>query len=119
MQNIRQVYRCIFNSNRTALDSAHIQHIIDQAKQMLTGCMNFFQIIQNKFCVANMRCRKCCKSNNRIHRRTDIMGHIIQERCFRPVCMFRSCECISQILIPLYLSFFFLCYITVRNQNCT
>ena len=106
MQNIWQMYRCIFNPDRATLNSAHIQHIIDQTKQMLTGCLNFFQIIQNKLCTANMCCCKCSKSNNRIHR-----------RCLRPVRMFSGCKCISQILILFYLMFFFFCHITVRNQN--
>lgn len=43
MQDIRQVYNCIFNPYGTVLDSAHIQHIIDQAEQMLTGYMDFFR----------------------------------------------------------------------------
>ena len=113
------MYRCIFNFNGTALNSAHIQHIIDQTEQMLAGCTDFFQIIQNKLCIINMCCRKYCESDDRIHGCTDIMGHITQKRCFRPVRMLRSCKCISQILILRYLTFFFLCGITVCNQNGT
>ena len=48
------MYNCIFNPYGTVLDSAHIQHIIDQAEQMLTGYMDFFQIIQNKLLIINM-----------------------------------------------------------------
>ena len=119
MQDIRQVYNCIFNPYRTVLDSAHIQHIIDQAEQMLTGYMDFFQIIQNKLLIVNMCCRKRSKSNDRIHRRADIMRHIIQKHSLRPVRMFRSRKCISQIPILRNLTFFFFCRITDCNQNCT
>lgn len=45
------MYNCIFNPYGTVLDSAHIQHIIDQAEQMLTGYMDLFQVIQNKLLI--------------------------------------------------------------------
>ena len=86
---------------------------------MLTGYMDFFQIIQNKLLIVNMCCRKRSKSNDRIHRRADIMRHIIQKHSFRPVRMFCSRKCISQIPILRNLTFFFFCHITIRNQNCT
>ena len=119
VQNIRQMYRCIFNPDRTTLDPAHIQHIIDQTEQMLTGCMDLFQIIQNKLFTANMCCCKCSKSDDCIHWCTDVMRHIIQKCCLRLVRMFCSRKRISQILILLYLSLFFFCHITVRDQDCT
>ena len=50
MQDIRQVYNCIFNPYGTVLDSAHIQHIIDQAEQMLTGYMDLFNPEQAPYC---------------------------------------------------------------------
>ena len=119
MQYIWQMYCCIFNPDRTTLNSAHIQHIINQTEQMLAGCLDFFQILQNKLCTANMCCCKCSKANDGIHRRADIMRHIVQKCCLCFIRMFRSRKCISQILILLYFTFFFFCHITVRNQNCT
>ena len=86
---------------------------------MLTGYMDFFQIIQNKLLIVNMCCRKRSKSNDRIHRRADIMRHIIQKHSLRPVRMFCSRKCISQIPILRNLTFFFFCRITDCNQNCT
>ena len=86
---------------------------------MLTGYMDFFQIIQNKLLIVNMCCRKRSKSNDRIHRRADIMRHIIQKHSLRPVRMFCSRKCISQIPILRNLTFFFFCHITIRNLDCT
>ena len=66
-----------------------------------------------------MCCCKCGESNHRIHRRTDIMRHIIQKRGLRPICMLRNSKRISQILVLFYLVFLFFCHITVCNQYGT
>ena len=86
---------------------------------MLSRRMDLFQIIQNKLRAVDMCCRKCSESNDRIHRRADIMRHIIQKGCLRLVRMLRNRKCISQILILFHLTFFFFCHITIRNQDCT
>ena len=79
LQNIRQVHRCIFDLDRTALDSAHIQNIIDQTEQMLRMYGSFSDNPKQAF-VVNM----CAsgESNHRIHRRTDIMRHIFRNAVF-------------------------------------
>ena len=74
----------------STLNPADIQHIIDQRQQMFrTGC-NFFQTHTHIF-VRILLHRNGGKTNDRIHRCPDIMGHTVKEftlrfcRCLRIV----------------------------------
>ena len=62
-----------------ALNAAHIQHIVDQVQQMVPGCPDLFQIALDLILIANTCYRQIGKSDNRIHWRTYIMGHIRKE----------------------------------------
>ena len=73
---------CTFRKEHLArFDTAHVQNIIDKRKQMVRTLRQFFQIIQHQFLVVDMRHGQFRKAHNRIHRRTDIMTHVREERC--------------------------------------
>ena len=99
MKHIRQTDFCFFQMDLSALNPAHIQYIIDQWKQMLTGRKNFAQIILNPFFVINITCSQCCKSNNRIHWCPDIMRHIGKKNTLRPICSLCRMDCLRKSLV--------------------
>ena len=69
-----------------AFDAAHVQHVVDEGQQVLTGNGDFLEIIQYLFLVINMRCRQRCKPDNGIHRGADVVAHIEQEFPLGTVC---------------------------------
>ena len=91
VNHIRQMYIRVFNVDLSALYPAHIQNIIDQRKQVLAGYGDLPQVIPYLLFIINMRCCQCCKADDCIHRCSDIMGHVVQERRFGTVGMF-SCN---------------------------
>ena len=64
----------------TALDAAHIQHIVDDGQQVIAGGEYLIQIIAQLFPVAHVGLCQGGKADHRIHGCADIVGHIGQER---------------------------------------
>ena len=81
----------------TALNPAHIQHIIDQTEEMIAGRGNFPKIVLYLLYIINMSCSKRCESDNSVHWCPDIMGYIIQKRRLSPVGMLRHRQRILEI----------------------
>ncbi len=73
MHNFRKRRFLLFNLNLTALNTAHIENVVDQTKQVIAGRGDFRQIILYLLNIVNMRRRERCKTDNRIHRRSDIV----------------------------------------------
>ena len=89
MQDIRQAAQRLFQMHPAALNAAHIQHIINQADQMVAGSQYLFQVFQYLVFSVYMRDSQSCKTDNRVHRRTDIMRHIGKEHALCLVCTVR------------------------------
>ncbi len=66
----------------SALDLGHIQYVIDQPEQMLSGQGDLSETVLNLFLVIDMRYRDRRHAYDGIHRRPDIMAHIGQEGAF-------------------------------------
>ena len=96
VDQVRQMCLRFFDPHFSAFDLAHIQYIVDQREQMLTGNSNFAEIILNLFLIVDMGSSKRREADNSVHRRTDIMGHIIQEGRFGTVCLLGSCQSLRQ-----------------------
>ncbi len=71
---------------------------------MVAGGKNLLQAVPDLFLVIDMAGCNRCKPYNRIHRRTDIVGHIGKEGGLRPVGMLRLHQRILQslCLLPLF-----------------
>ena len=82
-----------------ALNTAHIQDIIDQWEQMITGGKNLTQIIPNPFFIINVAYSQCGKTNNRIHWCPDIVRHIGKKGALCLVCSLRSADRLRKGLI--------------------
>ena len=86
MDEIRQMHRFFFNFYFSALDAAHIQHIIDEGKQVLAGGRDLFQVVQHLFLMINMGRSQRGEANDGIHGGADIVAHIEQELPLGTVC---------------------------------
>ena len=97
MHDLRKGCLFFFDLHLAAFDAAHIQHVVDQTEQMIAGRGDFTQIILHLLLIIHMSSGKRGKTYDGVHRRPDIVGHIVQERGFCPVGMLRRCQRILQI----------------------
>ena len=93
-------HRLIFNF--AALNTTDIEHIVNQAHKIAGALLDFLQT------AAHLRLRLLAqrnirKANNRIHRRPDIMRHVVQEFCFGIIRCLRRLECLLKSLPVLLL----------------
>ena len=68
-----------------AFDTAHVQHIVDKAQQMVAGRKDLGQTILYLIPVFNVGRSQRCKANDSVHGRADVVGHIGQEDTLGPV----------------------------------
>ena len=102
----------------SALNPAHVQNIIDQAQQMVAGCGDLGQIILDLLGIVDMRCGKGRKSDDSVHRRPDVVGHIIEKCSLCPVgmlgCSKRVLEVNGLLLQP---CFHFFLIINIQEKS--
>ena len=117
VDEIRQMHRFFFNFYFSALDAAHIQHIIDEGKQVLAGGRDLFQVVQHLFLMINMGRSQRGEANDGIHGGADIVAHIEQElplgTVCRPLVLERDLQLaflFLQLGLILFLLFFFLLF---------
>ena len=92
-------YRTDIHRNRSklhlsAFNSADIQNIVDQCQQMFRGRADLIQAVSD-FLILHLFHGNIGKANDRIHRCTDIMGHVIQERS---LCLVGRLSCHNSFL---------------------
>ena len=73
-----------------ALDFGHIQHIVNQSKQMLAGKGNLFQTVLKLLGIVDVGCGNGGHSHNGIHWGADIVAHVREELTLRLVRMLRT-----------------------------
>ena len=79
---IRQTDRLCIQRHLAGLDFAHIQHIVNQAQQMLAGLLHLPNIGVNLRRVILVVGHQLGDAHDGIHRRANIMGHVGQEVAF-------------------------------------
>ena len=72
---IRDIKGAFCQAHLAALDTAHIQYFIDQAKQMLAGNHDLLKRIQNTVFLFYMHCCHRSHTQYRVHGCTDIVAH--------------------------------------------
>ena len=113
MKNIRQVGFRLLQIDFSALDSAHVQHVIDEAEQVLAGGQNLGKIIFDLFLIRGIGRSKGGESDDCIHGSTNIVRHIAQKYRFRFGCLFSHIQCILQNLA----SFLFFLFSSVNHSG--
>ncbi len=92
-----------------ALNLGHIQHIIDQAKQMLSRSLDLLRVFPHLVRAVRIPGQQGCKSQHGIHGCADIMGHIGQKGSLGIAGNLCCLQGLCQLLIvkfPLCLPFF-------------
>ena len=80
----------------SALDPAHIQDVIDQIHQMITGIYDLVQAVKHPLLFIQMSHGNMGESQNCVHRCPYIMGHISQKYALGPVCVCRALQRVFQ-----------------------
>ena len=86
VDNIRKAFRTGGNVHLARFDAAHVEHVIDKRKQVFRRLPDFREVISDLFLVVDMLCSKTRKSDNSVHRRTDIVTHVVEERRLCAAC---------------------------------
>ena len=98
MHQFRNITLLFLDLHLSTFNPAHIQNIVNQAEQMITGRKYFLQTVSYLIPVINMTGRNGGKSDNSVHRRTDVVGHIGQKCSLGPVSMLRLHQCVLERL---------------------
>ena len=99
MKYIRQTDLYFFQMDLSTLNPAHIQDIIDQRKQMVTGGKDLTQIIPNPVFIINIAYSQCGKTDDCIHWCPNIVRHVGKEGTLCPVCSLRRTYCLRKCLV--------------------
>ena len=79
MQHIRKIDLYFFQMDLSAFNAAHIQHIVDEGEQMVTGCKGLGKIILHPLGIVNIADCQRSKADDGVHGGADIVGHIGKE----------------------------------------
>ena len=83
----------------SAFDAADVQHVVDQGQQMLGAFTDFFKTVLN-LRLGLLLQGDIGKTDDGVHGRPDIVGHIIQEGGLGAACVLGFCQCVLQRLLP-------------------
>ena len=103
MDYVRKTFWTVRNIHLARFNAAHIKNIVDKREQMLRGLPYFRKIVRNLFLVVNMLCSKARKTNDGIHRRTNIMAHVVEECRLRAACRISHPKGLLQSFLILFL----------------
>ena len=102
VQHIGQVRLGLVQMDLAALDTAHIQHIVDKGKQVVARCEDLAQIVPHLILVVNIADSQRGKADDGVHRGADVVGHIGKEGALGTVGSFRCMNSLRERLIHLF-----------------
>ena len=79
VKDIRQIGLLLLQVDLSAFNAAHIQHIVDEREQMVTGGEDLGQVVLHFLLIVNVGCGQSRETDNGVHGSTDIMGHVGKE----------------------------------------
>ena len=98
----------VFNVDRfrlqfhlSALDAAHLQHIVDNGQQLMSRDVDFVQILADLFLSAAFLSGQGRVTQNGVERSTDVVRHVGQEEGLRPAGIFRRTQTRFQLFVLL------------------
>ena len=85
VQELVEAAWCRLNAGFAALDAAHVQHVVDKAEQEAGGLADLRQIVPHQRRVVRVGGGQGGEAHDSVHRRTDIVGHIVEKDGLGPV----------------------------------
>ncbi len=79
VENIRQGAGLFVQIYFAAFDAAHVQHIVDEAEQVVAGGHDFLEVLLHLFPVVDMGAGQGGKANDGVHGSPDVVGHVGEE----------------------------------------
>ena len=93
----------------SALNFGDVQNIVNQAEEVLAGGCNFLGVLPHLGRILRLCGQKGGKSQHRVHRRADIVGHIGEKHCLGLTGNLRRPQSLRQLLaVELSLQLLFL-----------
>ena len=102
VNQVRQGENLLIQSQPPAVDAGHVQHLVHQAHQMRGSRLNLQQAILHPGFLVDMGQSYGCHAYDRVHRRSDVVGHIGQEAALGPVRLLRGAQGLLQSRVPLF-----------------
>ena len=110
------LHRSADGYNLTSIDLAGFQDFLHKANQILTGCLNLFQIILHLCRKIFLPEAKLCQTEDRRHRCPHVMRHMGEEGLLLLTGLYRLPECLGH-LVNLLLIIHLLCCIYKGNNQ--
>ena len=85
--------------NFTAFDTAHLEDIIQKHEQLPPRNVNLFDVVVNSWRYVAFLAGQVRITDNGIHRRPDVMGHVEQELAFCPVALLDTNHVALEVLL--------------------
>ena len=79
MEHLRQTHLLLLELGASALDTAHVEHVIDERQQMVARYGDLLQVVSHSIAVVDMSGSKRSEANDGIHRCANIVAHAVEE----------------------------------------
>lgn len=79
VEKVRQVQRLLLDLHLAGLDAAHVEHVVDQAEQVLARGGDLLQVLLDLGLVVDVRGGKRRKADDGVHGRPDVVRHVVEE----------------------------------------
>ena len=86
MDDVGQMHRLLINLDLAVLDAAHVQHVVDEGKEMLAGGGDLLQVVQHLLTVVDVGRGQRREADDGVHRRADVVAHVEEELPLGAVC---------------------------------
>ena len=86
MDDVGQMHRLLINLDLAVLDAAHVQHVVDEGKEVLAGGGDLLQVVQHLLAVVDVGRGQRREADDGVHRRADVVAHVEEELPFGAVC---------------------------------
>ena len=85
LQSLTYIDSLLIQRGFAAFNTRHLQDLIDNHEQQITGSLYLAYIFSAFLHICEILAQQMRKTDNRVHRRTDIMTHIEKETRFRRI----------------------------------
>ena len=119
VHEFREVEIFLVQFHLARLDLVHVEHLVDERKQVARGFRNFLETVFHAFPVVQVGGRDCRHADNPVHGRTDVVAHARKEVTFRLAGGIRRVNGVAQhLLYFLVLAHVIVYILETRHNSC-